>query len=94
MNRMRRVFTTAALAGAKRWTFQPPTAGEGADEPFRTVRVPVVFNITGVGSLPGYGEWDSCVPGPRQRAPWLSDTDPTFARTRCPVAACSRSSAA
>jgi hypothetical protein len=73
MARLRRQFANAALVRAKGWKFQPPTAGESAGDPFWTVRVPVVFTLYFGASKPAYGEWESYVPGPRERAPWLPD---------------------
>jgi hypothetical protein len=72
MARLRKLFAGAALAGAKKWTFNPPTIGEEADDPYWSVRVPVAF-FTDHLQLPKDTEWHSYVPGPRNPIPWRSE---------------------
>jgi hypothetical protein len=79
MARLRRQFTAAATAGARRWTFQVPTAGDAIDKPFWTVRVPVAFHLDRATARAEYGQWESYVPGPRASAPWEADTRAGFA---------------
>ena len=74
MASMRTMFSKAALSAAKKWTLQPPAPGGSAAETGWVVRVPVDFQFFGY-ERPTYGQWDSYVPGPTQRAPW--DTDAT-----------------
>lgn len=69
MASMRTIFSKAALNAAKKWTFQPPVAGGSPNETGWVVRVPVEFQFYGY-ERPTYGQWDSYVPGPTQRAPW------------------------
>ena len=69
MTSMRTIFSRAALSAAKKWTFQPPAAGGSSHETGWVVRVPVEFQFYGY-ERPTYGQWDSYVPGPTQRAPW------------------------
>jgi TonB family protein len=69
MASMRTIFSKAALSAAKKWTFQPPVAGGSPNETGWVVRVPVEFQFHGY-ERPTYGQWDSYVPGPTQRAPW------------------------
>ncbi len=69
MTSMRTIFSKAALSAAKKWTFQPPVAGGSSSETGWVVRVPVEFQFYGY-ERPTYGQWDSYVPGPTQRAPW------------------------
>lgn len=76
MKRMRNMLTKSALAAAKKWTFQPPTAGANAAQDVWVLRVPVDFQFYGY-KKPGYGEWDSYVPGPTLRAPWDTGLDAT-----------------
>ncbi len=45
MTTLRRIFADNARAIAKKWTFHPPTEGDGADDKFWTVRVPVKYNL-------------------------------------------------
>ncbi|QSX79327.1 energy transducer TonB [Lysobacter solisilvae] len=59
----------AARMGARRWHFDPPTAGEKVDAPYWTVRVPVVFSL-GLPGPPKPGQWEVYEPGPRKQVPW------------------------
>ena len=70
MQQLRRMLSAAAQRAAKGWTFQPPSRGESAQDPFWTVRVPVAFAMQGARAVTPYGQWESYIPGPRQRAPW------------------------
>lgn len=74
MTRMRDILAKSALNAAGKWTFQPPAVGEQATEGAWVVRVPVDFQFYG-RKRPQYGEWDSYVPGPTQRAPWDTGVD-------------------
>ncbi|WP_232310137.1 energy transducer TonB [Pseudoxanthomonas mexicana] len=69
MDYMRNVLSKSALTAAKDWSFKPPTQGPMAAEPYWVVRVPVDYSMHG-DKVPGYGEWDAYVPGPRQEVPW------------------------
>ena len=74
MVRMREMLAKSALAAARRWQFHPPTSGEGAQEPFWLVRVPVDYRIHGVGQPEEYGRWEVYVPGPRMPVPWQMES--------------------
>lgn len=71
MAMLRKEFSTSALRAARRWTFNPPSEGVHAAEPFWTVRVPVSFVMQGTEDVDQYGQWTAYVPGPRQQASWL-----------------------
>lgn len=64
----RDVFAKAALATARKWTFNPPTKGEASGKDHWEVRVPVQFLMQ--GDEVAYGQWDAYFPGPRQTIPW------------------------
>lgn len=68
----RQVLADAALRAARQWTFNPPTAGPEASEPYWQVSVPVSFlgSERGEESEP-YGKWLAYVPGPVTDAPWM-----------------------
>lgn len=69
MESIRRDLSKAAMAGARRWRFTPPTVGDEASRDSWVVRVPVDFAFAGERD-PGYGEWRAYVPGPRSRPLW------------------------
>ncbi|MGX9718764.1 energy transducer TonB [Stenotrophomonas acidaminiphila] len=77
MRKFRQVLGSNAMAAARRWEFRVPVEGEEADQPHWNVRVPVRYAIVDAGrSLPDeYGVWRAYIPGPRERAPWISDED-------------------
>ncbi len=68
MVRWRGVLASAAIRGARKWAFAPPTRGELVGAEFWVVRVPVAFHLGEPRDM--YGEWQAYVPGPRQPAPW------------------------
>lgn len=68
MQEMRDVLARSALRATRQWTFIPPTEGEGADEEFWMLRVPVDYALDGEAP-PAYGEWSAYVPGPRADPP-------------------------
>ena len=68
---LREEFSKHALKASRKWTFQPPTEGEHAADPFWSVRVPVSFFMHGTADMDQYGRWMAYIPGPRQQAPWL-----------------------
>jgi hypothetical protein len=75
MRMFRKIFATSALVAAQKWTFRPPTEGENAADPYWTVRVPVFYSLDPQSREVSYGRWLSYVPGPRERAPWVTDKD-------------------
>jgi len=72
MRQFRERFARAAIGAAGKWTFNPPTRGEAAEQPHWVVRVPVDFNF---GEKPRYGKWEVYVPGPREHVSWAQDDD-------------------
>lgn len=72
LRRGRDMLAEAALLKARQWTFEvkPQRLAEPGSI---NVRVPVAFNLSNVRDKRGYGEWDSYVPGPHVRAPWLPE---------------------
>ncbi|HET7332721.1 energy transducer TonB [Dyella sp.] len=77
MKRYRDVLANAAIKTAKYWTYTIPTSGDQAKYSFWYVRIPVNFEMYGVG-LPRreYGQWEAYVPGPRLPIAWLKQTPP------------------
>lgn len=71
MEDLREDFGKASVRAAMKWTFDVP-ADVDRSKGYWSVRVPVDFTINEF-ELPGYGEWDSYVPGPRQSAWWNED---------------------
>lgn len=80
--RFREVFAKNAVDAAKRWTFQVPTEGDSAAQPYWNVRVPVSYAIGNSRDNKGaetYGRWTSYVAGPRESAPWRTQDQNTDA---------------
>jgi TonB family protein len=75
MDRWRAMFEQEALTALKRWTFDPAVVGtdRGVEPVHASVRVPVVFIPAPDIGKDGPGHWDSYVPGPRHRIPWVAD---------------------
>lgn len=70
MQRMRTLLSRSALRATREWTFRLP-ASIDADQQYWYARVPVEYAFHGE-TMPGYGEWEAYVPGPRQESPWKS----------------------
>ncbi|MCI2245041.1 energy transducer TonB [Xanthomonas sp. PPL568] len=80
MQQLRDVLGKSALGAARKWTFRPPSEGKDVDAPYWTVRVPVDYALldqSRQGAPSAYGRWMSYIPGPRQRAPWITSEDAT-----------------
>ncbi|WP_226975221.1 TonB family protein [Xanthomonas sp. LMG 12462] len=80
MQQLREVLGKSALGAARKWTFRPPSEGKDVEAPYWTVRVPVDYALRDdipQGAPSSYGRWTSYVPGPRQRAPWITSDDAT-----------------
>ncbi|MEO6383641.1 MAG: energy transducer TonB [Thermomonas sp.] len=75
MSALRKQFTDATVRAARRWTFVPPTTSNAANEASWLVRVPVEFVLWGEqGKRAKAGQWDSYVPGPRNKdMPWAHE---------------------
>ena len=68
---LRDMFSKSAMEQARRWKFIPPTEGPEAGGEFWSVRVPVVYSMSGKRA-PTYGKWEAYLPGPRHRIPWAT----------------------
>lgn len=73
----RNILAKSALSTAKTWTFNPPSVGESAADPYWKVRVPVSF-LLGQMKEPEYGKWQVYIPGPRQTVLWAGEDDPDY----------------
>lgn len=73
MDRIRDLFSDAAINFAKRSTFNLPTTGNHVNDAYWTVRIPISYFIHGLTSPPSYGQWQAYIPGPHNAAPWLKD---------------------
>lgn len=77
MAKARDILGRSAMNAAKRWTFKVPTAGKEANAEYWTVRVPVTYCLSetrGNACDNKDGEWSAYIPGPRQRAPWETES--------------------
>lgn len=74
MRMMRNMLAGSALRAIREWTFQPPTTGELAGRDSWSGRIAVDYTLNGERA-PEYGQWHAYIPGPRERAPWLPQTD-------------------
>lgn len=86
MRKFRGMLERAAMSAAKNWTFVAPTTGDSAKDAFWRLRVPVAFHLAESREAasrpyePKYGQWETYIPGPRNRLPWESDDRPATAR--------------
>ncbi len=74
MERYRKWLADASLRAARHWTFNIPTSGAEANDPYWVVRVPVNFSLFPGGVMPrkpSYGKWEAYIPGPRQTPTWI-----------------------
>lgn len=60
----------STLRAAQQWSFKTPSRGEDAHAPYWVVRLAVTYAFERPGD--NYGQWKVYVPGPRERAPWIS----------------------
>lgn len=72
--RLRKAFASSAINTARGWTWQTPSQGDHANDPYWLVRVPIKYKIF-QGIRPGpmdppYGQWEAYLPGEKQSAPW------------------------
>lgn len=77
MAKLRDVLAKASINTARKWTFIPPTSGEDVAREFWSVRVPVsyAFSDDHNAAVERNGRWRAFIPGPRQRAPWVTRDD-------------------
>ena len=74
MAEARELLAKPTLAAVRGFTFDIPTAGKHAGDEFFTGTLPVVY-VFDDQHLPGVGEWDTYVAGPKQDIAWLHDED-------------------
>lgn len=72
--RLRTLFSKAAVEAARKWVFRPPTTGDQADAPYWSATTMISFVMQGE-PVHDYGRWIAYIPGPRQMAPWLREAD-------------------
>jgi hypothetical protein len=68
MARARKILGDGTLDIIRKWTFNPPTAGELAVQPYWSGILPVSFHWDGPGEK--YGQWKAYIPGPCTEIPW------------------------
>lgn len=74
MAKLRDVLAKASINTARKWTFIPPSSGKDVTREFWSVRVPVnyAFSDDRNAAAERYGRWRAFIPGPKQRAPWVT----------------------
>ncbi|GAA5001057.1 hypothetical protein GCM10025793_05050 [Lysobacter lycopersici] len=73
MARLRRLLSQPTLKVVRQWTFNVPTKGERAGQPYWSGFLPVTFRLSDQNGSPaeaGYGEWRAYIPGPCTPIPW------------------------
>ena len=73
LEKVRKLFADAALDACSEWTFSVPQGAAAEGRTTWDVRTVMNFLMKDAPRA-GYGEWDSYVPGPYRRAPWLEDS--------------------
>ena len=73
-DRLRTLFSEAAIKAAREWVFLPPSTGDQAAAPYWTITTSTAFVMQGEAH-DEYGRWIGYIPGPRQTAPWLQKVD-------------------
>lgn len=68
--RWRRDFERETLAAVKKWTFNVPA---GEDKEGSMARIPFTYVPGRASSETPLGHWESYIPGPRHRLPWIAD---------------------
>jgi hypothetical protein len=74
----------AAVKAIQQWTFDAPTSGKEASQPYWYAMVPVSFDICSGGfrcEVEAYGKWEGYVPGPQTPTPWKGDRKAAFDNT-------------
>lgn len=76
----RKDLAAASIKAIKQWTFEVPSAGPTAGQPYWYSRVPVKFHLHQIGNPAfdshtgeDYGTWEIYVRGPRENISWLKD---------------------
>lgn len=73
LEKLRKMFADATLDACSEWTFSVPQGSAAEGRTTWDVRTVMDFVMEDAQQA-GYGEWDSYVPGPYRRAPWLDDS--------------------
>jgi hypothetical protein len=68
MARARKILGDGTLDIIRKWTFNPPTTGELAGQPYWSGTLPVSFHWDGPSEK--YGQWKAYIPGPCAEIPW------------------------
>jgi hypothetical protein len=78
MAKAREILGDRTLKAVRNWTFDVPTRGKNAGQPYWSGILPVVFIIDRNEAMPPYGEWRAYLPGPCAEIPWhvLEDEPP------------------
>ena len=71
MKQWRGVLARNALVKARQWKFIPSADDSREDDGSWSVRVPVAYSFESAARR--YGQWQAYIPGPRERAPWVTD---------------------
>lgn len=70
----RKALANPCVQVARDWTFNPPTKGPHANDPFYVVRAPIQFRLNRDGVITDrYGQWEVYVPGPKETAEWAKE---------------------
>ena len=81
MEQGRALLARAARTAAKKWRYDVPVRGPLAGRDHWSVRVPVSFALCDGSSEcrrrtePAYGSWETYIPGPKHRVPWITDEE-------------------
>jgi hypothetical protein len=73
MTLWRNAFARNSIAAIKHWTFVTPKSGPDADRAYWLGTLPIDYFIA-TKQLPGYGEWQTYVAGPKAVIPWQDET--------------------
>lgn len=77
MSQFRDLLAHAAIKGAESATFNIPSTGNHAGDPYWDIRVPVRFSLikNGVPTMDPHGVWSPYNPGPLQAVSWLTSDE-------------------
>lgn len=73
MAKARRILADTTLEAVRNWTYNVPTQGEEAGQPYWIGVLPVFFNSD--EDPPSYGQWRAYLPGPCTEVPWPDPKD-------------------
>jgi len=69
----RKALANPSVKAARDWTFNIPSHGPHANDPFYVVRAPIQFRLNRKDAADAYGQWTAYVPGPKETASWATD---------------------